>query len=220
MNAESQNIVNQPGKSYYGWNELWRRDISPWDKGVPSPALIEVIEQKPIKEQIPKTGNVLVPGCGRGVDVLYLGNEHRKAYGLDISPIAVQHCKDVSDDDELRNEKGVPESHADYIAGDFFKFESPQGGFQLAYDYTFFCAIQPELRPDWGRRMGDLITKDGVLITLMYPLDDHAGGPPFAVSEAHYHSVLDDNFECLLVDNCTSFEVRKGKEKIAVWRRK
>lgn len=79
-----------------GWNELWRRDIHPWDKGVPSPALIEVIEQKPISAQIPKSGNVLVPGCGRGVDVFYLGNEHRKAYGLDISPIAVQQCKDVS----------------------------------------------------------------------------------------------------------------------------
>ncbi|KAG0013691.1 hypothetical protein BGZ81_000877, partial [Podila clonocystis] len=90
MNNDTQNIVKEEG----GWNELWRRDIHPWDKGVPSPALVEVIEQKPIKDQIPQAGNVLVPGCGRGVDVFYLGNTHRKAYGLDISPIAVQQCKD------------------------------------------------------------------------------------------------------------------------------
>ncbi|KAF9284092.1 hypothetical protein BGZ68_004913 [Mortierella alpina] len=225
MNNETQDIVKKPGMyfslpfehcraSSYGWNELWKRDICPWDKGVPSPALVEVIEQKPIKEQIPKTGNVLVPGCGRGVDVFYLGNENRKAYGLDISPIAVQLCKD------LRTEKGIPEAHADFIVNDFFKFEIPADGFQLVYDYTFFCAIPPSLRPDWGRRMGEIITKGGILITLMYPFGDHTDGPPFAVTEDHYHSVLDASFECLLIDNCTSFEARKGREKIGVWRRK
>ncbi|KAG0332328.1 hypothetical protein BG000_010118 [Podila horticola] len=210
MNNEAQTIVKEEG----GWNELWRREIHPWDKGVPSPALIEVIEQKPIKAQIPQAGNVLVPGCGRGVDVFYLSNAHRKAYGLDISPIAVQQCKDI------RAEKGIPESQAEFITGDFFNFETPQGGFHLVYDYTFFCAIQPELRAAWARRMAAIIPKDGVLITLMYPIGTHTDGPPFAVSVETYHSFLDADFECLLVDDCTSFEARVGKEKIGVWRRK
>ncbi|KAG0039140.1 hypothetical protein BGZ82_009495 [Podila clonocystis] len=199
MNNETQIIVKEEG----GWNELWRRDIHPWDKGVPSPALVEVIEQKPIKDQIPQAGNVLVPGCGRGVDVFYLSNAHRKAYGLDISPIAVQQCKDI------RAEKGIPESQAEFITGDFFNFETPQGGFQL-----------PELRAAWARRMAEIIPHGGVLITLMYPIGTHTDGPPFAVSVETYHSVLDANFECLLVDDCTSFEARAGKEKIGVWRRK
>ncbi|KAG0368229.1 TPMT family [Gamsiella multidivaricata] len=210
MNNETQDIVKQQD----GWNELWKRDIHPWDKETPSPALIEVIEQKPISAQIPKSGNALVPGCGRGVDVFYLGNENRKAYGLDISPIAVQQCKDI------RTKKGVSESQAEFMVGDFFKFDIPSGGFQLVYDYTFFCAIQPELRPAWGRRMAELIPTDGVLITLMYPLGNHADGPPFAVSEAAYHEQLDSNFACLLVDSCSSFDTRQGKEKIGVWRRK
>ncbi|KAG0371917.1 hypothetical protein BGX24_000995 [Mortierella sp. AD032] len=168
MNSDTQEIVKQKD----GWNELWRRDIHPWDKGVPSPALVEVIEKKPISSLIPQSGNVLVPGCGRGVDVFYLGNPNRKAYGLDISPIAVQQCKDI------RTEK------------------------------------------DWGRRMSEIIPKDGILITLMYPIGNHTDGPPFAVSVDHYHSFLDTNFDCLLVDECSSFEARKGKEKVGVWRRK
>lgn len=68
--------------------------------------------------------------------------------------------------------------------------------------------------------MAQLVSKDGILITLMYPLSDHAGGPPFAVSEAAYHEQLDNDFDCLLIDNCTSFPSRQGKEKIGVWRRK
>ncbi|KAF8985869.1 hypothetical protein BGZ46_000972 [Entomortierella lignicola] len=196
------------------WNALWEKDIHPWDNPTVSPALREVIEEKPISAQIPKSGNVLVPGCGRGVDVFYLGNESRKAYGLDISPIAVQQCKDI------QAEKGIPESHATFFVDDFFKFDIPAGGFQLIYDYTFFCAITPDLRSAWGRRMAELIPKDGVLITLMYPIGNHTDGPPFAVSEDAYHEQLDANFDALLIDNCTSFQTRQGKEKIGVWKRK
>lgn len=39
------------------------------------------------------------------------------------------------------------------------------------------------LRPDWAKRYSEIIKKDGVLITLMYPIDGHEGGPPFAVDE-------------------------------------
>ncbi|KAF9426525.1 hypothetical protein BGZ94_006400 [Podila epigama] len=210
MNNDTQEIVKKEG----GWNELWSKSITPWDAGVPSPALIEVIEQKPIKDQIPKSGNVLVPGCGRGVDVFYLSNPHRKVYGLDISPIAVQLCKD------LQKEKGIPESQADFFVGDFFNFTTPNEKYQLVYDYTFFCAIQPELRPAWARRMAEIISKDGILITLMFPIGTHTTGPPFAVSVDTYRGFLEPNFECLLIDDCTSFEARAGKEKIGVWRRK
>jgi hypothetical protein len=39
------------------------------------------------------------------------------------------------------------------------------------------------LRPSWGKRYKEIIAKDGVLITLMFPIDEHEGGPPFAVNE-------------------------------------
>ncbi|KAG0359837.1 hypothetical protein BGX24_005699, partial [Mortierella sp. AD032] len=87
-------------------------------------------------------------------------------------------------------------------------------------DHNFFCAIPPTLRVDWGRRMSEIILKDGILITLMYPIGNHTDGPPFNVGVDHYHSFLDANFDCLLVDECSSFEARKEKEKVGVWRRK
>lgn len=86
--------------------------------------------------------------------------------------------------------------------------------------HRFFCAIPPTLRADWGRRMAEIIPKDGILITLMYPIGNHTDGPPFAVSVDNYHFFLDANFDCLIVDECSSFEARQGKEKIGVWRRR
>jgi len=34
----------------------------------------------------------------------------------------------------------------------------------------FFCAIEPEMRPAWGKSMHELLKPDGELITLMYPV--------------------------------------------------
>ncbi|KAK3843795.1 MAG: hypothetical protein J3R72DRAFT_358146, partial [Linnemannia gamsii] len=53
-------------------------------------------------------------------------------------------------------------------------------------DHSFFRAIPPTLRADWGRRMSEIIPKDGILIILMYPIGNHTDGPPFAVSVDHY----------------------------------
>ncbi|KAG0240856.1 hypothetical protein BGW41_006611 [Actinomortierella wolfii] len=210
MNDETQRIVREEG-----WDKLWEKDIHPWDNPTPSPALIELIEQKPIKDQIPKTGRVLVPGCGRGVDVFYLGNEQRPAFGMDISPIAVQQCKDI------RESKGISASHADFLCEDFFKYKAPEGGYSLIYDYTFFCAIHPSMREAWAKKMAELIHPGGVLITLIYPLrEPDEFGPPFYVTVDAYRNLLQDNFENLLLDECTSFPRRQGMEKIAVWRRK
>lgn len=43
--------------------------------------------------------------------------------------------------------------------------------------------MEPRVRPDWAARYRDIIAKDGVLITLMFPIDGHEGGPPFALNE-------------------------------------
>lgn len=39
------------------------------------------------------------------------------------------------------------------------------------------------MRPAWADKYAEIIQKDGILITLMYPLDGHEGGPPFALNE-------------------------------------
>ncbi|CAI5505266.1 unnamed protein product [Closterium sp. Naga37s-1] len=47
----------------------------------------------------------------------------------------------------------------------------------------FFCALPPSLRGKWAAKSAELLAPQGVFYTLMYPLDDHEGGPPYAVSK-------------------------------------
>ena len=139
--------------------------------------------------------------------------------GVDISPTAIETCKkDV--DSFIGNLK--------FIEADFFQTEL--GTFDLIFDHTFFCAINPQMRNFWGEMMADLIVKDGHLLTIIYPLPldpenvDKISGPPFEVTFSAYETVLKGSFECVKKwsnENLPiSNEKRRGREELVLWRHK
>lgn len=139
--------------------------------------------------------------------------------GADISPTAIETCKKESDP-SVQN--------LNFVEADFFATEL--GKFNLVFDHTFFCAITPQMRSDWGKRMAQLLEKGGYLLTIMYPLArdpsnvDAENGPPFEVTFSAYENVLKDNFECVRKWNNEhlpiSNEKRRGREELALWCRK
>ena len=142
-----------------------------------------------------------------------------KVIGVDISPTAVKKCTDSFD-------KSL--SNLQFIEADFFKEDF--GTFDLVFDHTFFCAINPDMRSDWGKKMASITNE--YLLTLIYPLprdpeNQVAGlstGPPFEVTFDAYERVLKDAFECVKRWSTDSLpfsnEKRKGKEQLALWKRK
>ena len=112
--------------------------------------------------------------------------------------------------------------HCAFLQGDFFTAEL--GVFQLIYDYTFLCALPPDLRRRWAARMRELIAPDdgAMLVTLIFPVSDHAGGPPYAVSPQLYEQILGDaGFEATElapVPDELSHAARRGKEWLGKWR--
>lgn len=65
-------------------------------------------------------------------------------------------------------------SRAHSKQGDFFTFTPPSEGYTLAYDYTFFCALPPDLRERWGGRYAELVKPGGVLVCLEFPIGAYA----------------------------------------------
>ena len=75
------------------WHECWERGVpigTSFDTGTPSPALQELIAEGSIP-----TGRALVPGCGRGYDVVALACKERYAVGIDMSGLAVKEAIDT-----------------------------------------------------------------------------------------------------------------------------
>ncbi|THH33790.1 hypothetical protein EUX98_g404 [Antrodiella citrinella] len=203
-----------------GWDKAWQTKTTPWDYGDVQPALRELVESKAV--DLPTSGCALVPGCGRGYDAIYIAS----ALGLSTAAVDISKTA-VSAANELLSNSEVPTGGAQvkFVFGDFFTEELGIGGrtdFDLVYDYTFFVAIDPARRPEWGRRMSELVRKGGYLITLVFPIDPPRDyGPPFFVRPAHYDPVLAEHGWEKVYDKIPekSAEAHVNRERMVVWKK-
>ncbi|KAF9003215.1 S-adenosyl-L-methionine-dependent methyltransferase [Cyathus striatus] len=197
------------------WDDAWKAKITPWDAGDTQPPLKEAISAL----SLPDVGRALVPGCGSGYDVLYIASTLGwEAVGFDISETAVEKAKmNLSSKSHVPNAEKVK-----FEQGNFFSLKVPDDKkFDLVYDYTFFVAIPPKLRPDWAKQMASLIKPCGYLITLVFPIDPPTElGPPFFVRPEHYVELLGENFERVLdKDPEISLSHHVGRERLVIWKR-
>ncbi|KAJ8477689.1 hypothetical protein OPV22_021416 [Ensete ventricosum] len=190
-----------------GWEKCWEEGLTPWDLGKATPAVLQLVETG----SLPR-GRVLVPGCGSGYDVVAIAGPERYVVGLDISTSAVEKAKELS--------SSLPNTNQfTFVAADFFTWQ-PTEKFDLIFDYTFFCAIDPCLRPAWAQKIQEILKPDGELITLIYLISGQEGGPPYNTTVADYEQVLNPvGFKALsLEDNELAVKPRKGNEKLGRWK--
>ncbi|KAJ4723902.1 Thiocyanate methyltransferase 1 [Melia azedarach] len=191
-----------------GWEKCWEQGLTPWDLGQATPIVVHLHQSG----ALPK-GRALVPGCGTGYDVVAMASPDRYVLGLEISDIAIKKAKELSS--LLPNAKYIG-----FLKADFFTWR-PAELFDLIFDYTFFCAIEPDMRAAWAQKIKDLLKPDGELITLIFPISDHIGGPPYKVAVSDYEKVLHPmGFRATsIVDNELAIGPRKGREKLGRWKR-
>jgi len=189
------------------WNEAWRAGRTPWDEGKSPPALHELLE----RGRVP-SGRIFVPGCGTGYDLATLAREDREVVGLDLSEIAR---------DAFEREHPELPGKVRYEVADFFTFEDG-AAFDFAWDYTFFCALDPERRPDWAATMTRSLAPGAVLATLIFPFEDPISdrqGPPWPINTDVVRAALSDAFELVEARRVSeSHPGREGQEVLALWR--
>jgi methyl halide transferase len=122
------------------WDTLWQNSITPWDRGLSSPALVELLVEKQFPLNLSgKSAKGLVPGCGRGYDVALLaglsGEDQKleKVVGLDVSPKALDEARKI-------HEKIIG-INVEFVLGDFFSeveawaLDAP---YDVVYDYAVY----------------------------------------------------------------------------------
>lgn len=206
------------------WEDMWTKDGglkagTYFDAAGSSKVLLQVLAQKSPHP----SASALVPGCGRGYDVIEMAKIGYQAVGVEIAPSALvaatEYNKECLEKEGVADRKGS----ATFIAEDFFKIAPPAGGFDLIYDYTFLCALDPSQRGAWAENMARLIKPgEGELITLIFPLGDYAGGPPHAMSKELVSGLLTaQGFEATYLEPVSpqlSHAGRGGKEMLGRWR--
>lgn len=160
------------GSGMTDWENRYQAGDMPWEKGQPSPPLLELLG----KFQDWGGGPVLVPGCGFGHDVRALATLGIPVLGLDLAPTAVERAREFP-------ATGLES----YELGNFLDPEWRVGrGFSAIWEHTCFCAIDPGDRKHYAEAAAGCLPEGGLLAGVFFltPFDqgEEAAGPPFAVT--------------------------------------
>jgi thiopurine S-methyltransferase len=144
---------------------------------------------------------VLVPLCGKTLDLLWLAGQGHHVLGVELSPIAVEALfGDSGLTPEVIEEPPFRRYRLDEIevlCGDFFDLDPAHlGQVAAVYDRASLIALPPELRPRYVEHLVGLIRPETrcLLITLEYDQAQMAG-PPFAVREAEVRSLFGGRYD-------------------------
>lgn len=180
----------------------------PWEKGEPSPGLVDFLASHPLLQPNPK-GTVLVPGCGTGHDVRAWAAAGFTATGADIAPSAIRLSQ------EKTNGSGLP---ANFIHMDFLT-EPPQARFDWIFEHTCFCAIDPSRRDDYVRAVLGWLKPSGQFLAVHYFIPDKEG-PPFGTDREEIIVRFSPHFDLVEDFVPRSYPNRTGLERLFWWRRK
>lgn len=150
------------------WEGRYKAGDMPWEKGAPSPGLLEYLDVNP-----PPLGRILVPGCGYGHDVRALSHPGSEVVGIDIAPSALHGATERP---AVAGEK--------YVHADLFDLPPEmRGSFDWVWEHTCFCAIDPAKRADYVRGVAGALKPGGALLAIFYLDPGNEGdGPPYGVT--------------------------------------
>ncbi|MFT6398406.1 MAG: SAM-dependent methyltransferase [Bradymonadia bacterium] len=153
------------------WNARYVEENTPWDLGKPSKVLQSALNLGLLEGR----QRVLVPGCGRGHDVLELAKRGHDAVGADFAEQAIAWLNEQAAERELSAEGRVI---------DIFSLEdAPVGTFDAVWEYTCFVAIDPSLRDRYAALMTRLVRPGGRFVHAVFPThrEPDAHNPPWPI---------------------------------------
>jgi hypothetical protein len=144
-------------------------------------------------------------------------------------PLSLQNYSQVFVANEyIQSQLASQSSRAKVTQGDFFRFEDESShGYDIGFDYTFLCALMPEMRVQWASSWHRILRPGGLLITLIFPVDSEMEmkGPPWPVTPEIYKELLVEKgglFKLKSLEKVPdeqSHPGRSGREYMAVWER-
>jgi thiopurine S-methyltransferase len=170
------------------------------------PEVLPLLKQYWPALALPSGSRVLVPLCGKSLDMIWLAEQGLRVLGVELSQVGVE---------QFFAENGLhPEIHEsamgshycagniEIICGDIFKLDAlTLSGCTGIYDRAALIALPPEMRAKYVWHVyGQLADRyQGILITLDYA-QERMGGPPFSVPDSEVQALYAGHGEARIVD--------------------
>ena len=187
------------------WEARYHSEDMPWEKGAPSPGLVDFLESHPELAR----GSVCVPGCGTGHDLRAWATQGYQVLGCDIAPTAVRLAL------ERMAEAGLAcrVEHLDFLQ------DEPPYRFDWLFEHTLFCAIDPGHREAYCRAVLRWLQPQGHYLAVNYLIPD-TEGPPFGTTREEVIELFMPHFELIADWVPRSYPNRTGLERMFWWRRR
>ncbi|MFC0268232.1 thiopurine S-methyltransferase [Kushneria aurantia] len=161
---------------------------------------------------------VLVPLCGKSLDMRWLAAHGHPVLGVELSPLALEQFVAAGSEPVDHDRRGgfarSRQGMIELLQGDFFYLEADLcADIAAFYDRAALIALPPATRQRYAHHLAQLMlpASRGLLITLTH---DGEGGPPFSVDHDEVVQLLAPNFEVRL---CHSAPADDGLIE-SVWR--
>jgi len=186
------------------WEDRYRTRDMPWEKGAPSPGLVDFLSTHTGLTR----GTVCVPGCGMGHDARAWAGAGFIVSGFDIAPSAVRLA------DEATRAAGL---NAEFRVADFLN-DTPEKPFDWLFEHTLFCAIQPAERDAYVKAVLRWLKPGGSYLAVNYFIPD-VEGPPFGTTLEEIWARFSPHLELLEEWVPRSYPNRTGLERMFWWKR-
>ncbi|MDR9436492.1 MAG: thiopurine S-methyltransferase [Thiohalophilus sp.] len=194
------------------WHERWENNLIGFHLDEVNPHLRAHWQSLAVRPG----ARVLVPLCGKSLDLIWLAEQGYEVIGVEVSPIAV---KDFFAENHLRATR-IENQRCDIwrgesitlLCGDMFALtEQDLGAIDAVYDRASLIALPPALRRRYVEILDTLVsvTVPHLLITLDYD-PAKMDGPPFAVTDAEVRELYGQHYQ---VDCLESEDVLTQNER-------
>jgi SAM-dependent methyltransferase len=199
------------------WTGRYHDGDSHWELGEPSPALEHALAAGLLEELGVASGDrVLVPGCGRGQDLLPFVRRGFEVVGVDFAAPAAAGAR------EMLSAQGLS---ATVIQADLFALGSEHDArYGLVFDHTCVCALSRDRQVRYAECLRRWLRPGGVFVHVAFPADPekpYEEGPPFRMLRPDCEAIFAPHFEPIASRvPPVSHERRAGRERLDLWRRR
>ena len=178
------------------WHNRWDKEQTGWHRAIYNDLLLKHWPSI----NAPSGGQVIVPLCGKSLDMLWLAEQGYNVVGLEMVEQAVQAFFEENKLETVSNEIG---KHIKYSSppftifqGDLFDLEAGVVQADAWYDRAAMVALPNSIREDYVKQICQQTKPgaSGLLITFAYP-QEQMDGPPFALHDEDVFRFFSNGFE-------------------------
>lgn len=148
----------------------------------------------------PDLGRVLVPLCGKTLDMVHLAERADLVIGVEYVEQAVVEFFDernlVPDVDAGPPQAYTSENYVIFASDIFLVGTEHTGLIDSVFDRAALVALDPPTRKRYAEHISSLLPTGAKVLLLTYPYDQsQMNGPPFAVPDTEVYELFGDTFE-------------------------